>query len=140
MGRVPITGWESHPGMGMSAQVSMTTLTRVARCRKVLGPGDTIQPGIDRSRGSRSTPGHRGFDKSDGSGLAKVIVQQYCLVGRINLVHRLVQLCSHHPGKSAHLAGFGDRLLNEVKKLALKDVKLKIYAPPERKVCGFHCQ
>ena len=31
------------------------------------------------------------------------------------------------------LTGFGDRLLNEVKKLALKDVKIKIYAPPERK-------
>lgn len=31
------------------------------------------------------------------------------------------------------LSGFGDRLLNEVKKLALKDVKIKIYAPPERK-------
>jgi hypothetical protein len=31
------------------------------------------------------------------------------------------------------MAGFGDRLLNEVKKLALKDVKIKIYAPPERK-------
>lgn len=29
--------------------------------------------------------------------------------------------------------GFGDRLLNEIKKLALKDVKIKIYAPPERK-------
>lgn len=29
--------------------------------------------------------------------------------------------------------GFGDRLLNEVKKLAVKDVKIKIYAPPERK-------
>ena len=29
--------------------------------------------------------------------------------------------------------GFGDRLLNEVKKLALKDVKIKIFAPPERK-------
>ena len=29
--------------------------------------------------------------------------------------------------------GFGDRLLNEVKKVAVKDVKLKIYAPPERK-------
>lgn len=29
--------------------------------------------------------------------------------------------------------GFGDRLLNEVKRLALKDVKIKIYAPPERK-------
>lgn len=31
------------------------------------------------------------------------------------------------------VAGFGDRLLNEVKKLALKDVKIKIFAPPERK-------
>ena len=31
------------------------------------------------------------------------------------------------------LIGFGDRLLNEVKKLALKDIKIKIYAPPERK-------
>ena len=31
------------------------------------------------------------------------------------------------------ITGFGDRLLNEVKKLALKDVKIKIYAPPERK-------
>jgi hypothetical protein len=30
-------------------------------------------------------------------------------------------------------SGFGDRLLNEVKKLALKDVKIRIYAPPERK-------
>lgn len=29
--------------------------------------------------------------------------------------------------------GFGDRLLNEVKRMALKDVKIKIYAPPERK-------
>lgn len=31
------------------------------------------------------------------------------------------------------ITGFGDRLLNEVKKLALKDVRIKIYAPPERK-------
>lgn len=29
--------------------------------------------------------------------------------------------------------GFGDRLLSEVKKLAVKDIKIKIYAPPERK-------
>ncbi|GFZ44077.1 Actin [Saitozyma sp. JCM 24511] len=36
-------------------------------------------------------------------------------------------------GGSTLCTGFGDRLLNEVKKLALKDVKLKIYAPPERK-------
>lgn len=29
--------------------------------------------------------------------------------------------------------GFGDRLLSEIKKVAYKDVKIKIYAPPERK-------
>lgn len=32
-----------------------------------------------------------------------------------------------------HEIGFGDRLLNEIRRLALKDVKIKIYAPPERK-------
>lgn len=35
--------------------------------------------------------------------------------------------------KLSEVTGFGDRLLNEVKKLALKDVRIKIYAPPERK-------
>ena len=30
-------------------------------------------------------------------------------------------------------AGFGDRLLTEVKRLAVKDMKIKIFAPPERK-------
>jgi centractin len=38
------------------------------------------------------------------------------------------------PGLSINnILGFGDRLLNEVKKLAVKDAKIKIYAPPERK-------
>ncbi|TPX73707.1 hypothetical protein CcCBS67573_g05020 [Chytriomyces confervae] len=36
-------------------------------------------------------------------------------------------------GGTTILKGFPDRLLNEVKKLALKDVKIKISAPPERK-------
>ncbi|KAG5221889.1 actin [Salix suchowensis] len=36
-------------------------------------------------------------------------------------------------GGSTLCRNFGDRLLNEVKKLALKDVKIRIYAPPERK-------
>ena len=31
------------------------------------------------------------------------------------------------------MIGFGDRLLSEVKNLALNNVKIKIYAPPERK-------
>jgi len=36
-------------------------------------------------------------------------------------------------GGSTLFPGFGDRLLNEVKHLAPKDIKLKISAPPERK-------
>jgi len=36
-------------------------------------------------------------------------------------------------GGSTLCRGFGERLLSEVKKLALKDIKIKIYAPPERK-------
>lgn len=29
--------------------------------------------------------------------------------------------------------GFGDRLLGELQRLAVKDMKIKIFAPPERK-------
>ncbi|RSH82783.1 Actin-2 [Apiotrichum porosum] len=36
-------------------------------------------------------------------------------------------------GGSTLCTGFGDRLLSEIKKLTVKDLKLKIYAPPERK-------
>lgn len=31
------------------------------------------------------------------------------------------------------MIGFGDRLLHEVKKLALRETKIRISAPPERK-------
>lgn len=36
-------------------------------------------------------------------------------------------------GGSTLTKGFGERLLFEVKKLAVKDMKIKIFAPPERK-------
>ncbi|KAH8147916.1 uncharacterized protein LAJ45_08017 [Morchella importuna] len=36
-------------------------------------------------------------------------------------------------GGSTLTRGFGDRLLSEVKRLAVKDMKIKIFAPPERK-------
>jgi len=36
-------------------------------------------------------------------------------------------------GASTLFPGFGDRLLNEVKHIAPKDIKIKISAPPERK-------
>ena len=36
-------------------------------------------------------------------------------------------------GGSTLTKGFGDRLLHEVQRLAVKDMKIKIFAPPERK-------
>lgn len=36
-------------------------------------------------------------------------------------------------GGSTLTKGFGDRLLHEVQKLAVKDMRIKIWAPPERK-------
>ncbi|KAF2429391.1 Actin/actin-like protein [Tothia fuscella] len=36
-------------------------------------------------------------------------------------------------GGSTLTRGFGDRLLNEVQRLAVKDMRIKIFAPPERK-------
>lgn len=36
-------------------------------------------------------------------------------------------------GGSTLTKGFGDRLLGEVQRLAVKDMRIKIFAPPERK-------
>lgn len=36
-------------------------------------------------------------------------------------------------GGSTLTRGFGDRLLGELQKLAVKDMRIKIFAPPERK-------
>ena len=36
-------------------------------------------------------------------------------------------------GGSTLTKGFGDRLLHEVQRLAVKDMRIKIFAPPERK-------
>lgn len=36
-------------------------------------------------------------------------------------------------GGSTLTKGFGDRLLTEVQRLAVKDMRIKIFAPPERK-------
>jgi len=36
-------------------------------------------------------------------------------------------------GGSTLTKGFGDRLLHEVQRLAIKDMRIKIFAPPERK-------
>jgi len=36
-------------------------------------------------------------------------------------------------GGSTLTRGFGDRLLHEIQRMAVKDMRIKIYAPPERK-------
>lgn len=36
-------------------------------------------------------------------------------------------------GGSTLTKGFGDRLLHELQRLAVKDMRIKIFAPPERK-------
>lgn len=36
-------------------------------------------------------------------------------------------------GGSTLTKGFGDRLLTEVRRVAVKDMRIKIFAPPERK-------
>jgi centractin len=36
-------------------------------------------------------------------------------------------------GGSTMIKGFGDRLLHELQRLAVKDMRIKIFAPPERK-------
>lgn len=65
--------------------------------------------------------------------LRKSLFSNIVLSGGSTLCTGALAICS---GAGLELIGlgFGDRLLSEVKKLALKDVKLKIYAPPERKV------
>ena len=44
-----------------------------------------------------------------------------------------VMRCNGSLVLTLHRPGFGDRLLNEVRRLAVKDMKIKIFAPPERK-------
>lgn len=44
-----------------------------------------------------------------------------------------IRVMFHSLANAFVMQGFGDRLLNEVKRMAVKDVKIKIYAPPERK-------
>lgn len=64
--------------------------------------------------------------------LRKSLFSNIVLSGGSTLCRGMSTLYIHTPLSYVE-AGFGDRLLNEVKKLALKDIKIKIYAPPERK-------
>ena len=107
-----------------------------ARRREIFSPRDNVQSRIDRTRIPRCSSSHCRLDQQGRFRFEEIAVWKYRLIGRINTVYRSVitLLCCLYHWKP----GFGDRLLNEVKKLAIKDVKLKIYAPPERKVYSFN--
>jgi len=66
--------------------------------------------------------------------LRKSLFSNIVLSGGSTLCRGDINLTLEHRPHIANCPpGFGDRLLNEIKRLALKDVKIKIYAPPERK-------
>lgn len=69
---------------------------------------------------------------SESDGLHSMLVNS---IGRVDLDLR-TSLYSNIvlSGGTTVTKGFGDRLLREIKQIAVKDMKLKIYAPPERKI------
>jgi len=95
-----------------------------------LPDGTTVQLGSERFRAPELL-----FDPEiigqEYAGVHQVVVDSVNRVDmdlRKNLFSNVVL-----SGGSTLCRGFGDRLLNEIRKLAIKDVKIKIYAPPERK-------
>ncbi|KAF8309251.1 actin-related protein [Clavulina sp. PMI_390] len=95
-----------------------------------LPDGNIVQLGSERFRAPELL-----FDPeiigSEYSGVHQVVVDSIHRVDmdlRKNLYANIVL-----SGGSTLCRGFGDRLLNEVRRLALRDVKIKIFAPPERK-------
>ena len=106
--------------------------------RTIPSARDSVQPRDHRPRVCWRASSHCGFHHKSRYGPAeesvlehrterwKYIVQRYALpvLGIVAFVRCLILL---------KRLGFGDRLLNETKKLAIKELKIKIFAPPERK-------
>lgn len=108
-----------------------------AWCRTLQSSRNPFQPRTHRRRVFWSSPGRRGFHQQSRSRPSEKSLLEYHIERRNDFDKRqaesfipAISLLTEGYGK---LAGYGDRLLNEVKKLALKDIKIKIYAPPERK-------
>ena len=69
--------------------------------------------------------------------LRKALFSNIVLSGGTTLtrgdIHRSSICILHYEIQDLYSLGFGDRLLDEIRRLAVKDTKIKIYAPPERK-------
>lgn len=94
---------------------------------------DTLQPRNNRAGIRWSASSCRWLYYSSGFGSSKESVFKYCSKWRKHPLQRYKISLPLFVAAQEEKIGFGDRLLNEVKKLALKDVRIKIYAPPERK-------
>ncbi|CCG81414.1 Actin-2 [Taphrina deformans PYCC 5710] len=106
-------------------------LTRQKRKEYKLPDGQVVELGSERWNCNEIL-----FDPeligSESEGLHSLVVNS---INRVDLDLRK-QLFQNIvlSGGTTMTRGFGDRLLREVKQVAVKDLKIKIYAPPERKI------
>ena len=96
----------------------------------MLPDGTTLRLGAERFRAPEVlfTPSLIG---SEADGIHRTLVST---IGRCDLdLRRTLFEQIVLSGGSTLFPGFGDRLLNDVRRLAPKDTKIRITAPPERK-------
>jgi hypothetical protein len=110
----------------------LTPDRRPARARTIPCTRDLVQPGTHWPGIRRSSSSHRRLYQSCGPGSTEESFLQHRPQRWQHPNSRYDLSCLSGAVLMSEL-GYGDRLLNEVKRLALKDVKIKIYAPPERK-------
>jgi len=95
-----------------------------------LPDGNVVQLGVERFRAPELLFNPELIGLED-PGVHQVVVDSINRVDldlRKNLYSNIVL-----SGGSTLCRGFGDRLLNEIRRMSIKDNKIKIYAPPERK-------
>lgn len=106
-------------------------ITRQKRREYRLPDGQTIELGSERWNCNEIL-----FDPeiigSESAGLHSLVCNS---INRVDLDLR-ASLFSNIvlSGGTTMTRGFGDRLLKEIKQVAVKDIKIKIFAPPERKI------
>lgn len=99
-----------------------------------LPDGTLISLGAERFRAPELLfhPSNGGFEYPGIHELLASSINRADLDLRMTLFSQIVL-----SGGSTMFQGFGDRLLNEVRKLAPKDIKIRISAPPDRKLSTF---
>ncbi|KAJ3379383.1 Actin-2 [Entophlyctis sp. JEL0112] len=106
---------------GTSAEKEVARIVKESCCYVASNPGREEKEGVGR---------FEEFVLPDGN-IVKIVVDS---INKADMdIRKTLFTNIVLSGGTTLLKGFPDRLLNEVKKLALKDIKIKISAPPERK-------